>query len=324
MRPKIFVLISITTALALLLSACGGSQPTPDAAAISTAAALTVEARFTQQAPAVTATPLPPPHTPTPAITATQELAAADTAVPGQPAPTGNGIPCYTMTFISDLTIPDGMIVAPGTQFTKSWRVRNDGNCVWDQRYSLVLDKGDALSTVTSFPLTKVVKPGDSLDISIDMSAPTTEGIYAGYWHILTPYGGYMGVGSYNQSLGVKINVSSRPDKAFGISSVVYDFNRVPAKGCGSDGAVYNFTATVTSNSAGEIDYRWDRTPFDGSIVHGVLKFDSASSKTIYWTWSLHNGQIQNIDRYVWVTTIVGSVETKWQKIVFNHTCTIP
>ena len=321
MRQKFTVLISIVAALALISSACS-AQPTQDAAAISTAAAQTVEARFTQLAAASTATPAPATETPVPPATATQQISAADTAAPGQPTTASNGLPCYTMTFIGDITIPDGMIIAPGTQFTKTWRVRNDGNCVWDQRYSLVLDKGDALNTATSFPLTRVVKPGDTLDISIAMTAPATQGNYAGYWHILTPYGGYMGVGSYNQSLAVKINVTTRPDKAFGISSVVYDWSRTPQKGCGSDGAVYNFQATITANDAGEIDYRWDRTPFDGSIVHGVLKFDAAGSKTVYWTWSLHNGQIQNIDRQVWITTIVGTQETKWSRILFYYTCT--
>jgi hypothetical protein len=318
MRQKYTVLISIAAGLAWLLSACGaGAQPTPDVAAISTVAAQTVEARFTQQAVAFTATPQPPTETPMPEATATLEATPT-----GQPVAGGNGKACYAMTFVADLTIPDGMIVAPGATFTKSWRVRNDGNCVWDQKYSLVLDKGDALSTVKNFPLTRVINPGDSLDLSIPMTAPTTPGDYAGYWHIATPFGGFMGVGSFNQSLIVAIKVSAKPDRDFGIASVVYDWNRQPQRGCGSDGAVYNFTATITANGPGEIDYRWDRNPFDGQVVSGSLKFPAAGSKTVYWTWSLHNGQIQDIDRTVWITTIIGTQETKWDRVMFNFTCT--
>jgi len=225
------------------------------------------------------------------------------------------------MTFVSDVSIPDGMIITPGTQFTKTWRVRNDGNCVWDKNYSVELDKGDAMSTVIKFPLTKVVNPGDSIDISIDMTAPTTEGTYAGYWHIATPYGGYMGVGSYNQSLVAKIQVTSKPDRYFGAVSVVYDWTRKPQKGCTSDGAYYIFSATITVNGPGEIEYRWDRQPFDGKIEGGRLKFVGAGSKTVYWTWHMTTDHIQNIDRWVAITTIVDKLETQFARVKFNYTC---
>jgi len=310
--------------LALLLSACGGeAQPSINAAAISTAVAQTVEARFTQLAAASTATPLPPTETPGPAATATQGFPPSETTIPGQPAAgaTSNGKACYAMTFVADVTISDGMIIAPGATFTKTWRVRNDGNCVWDQKYTLELDKGDALSNVTKFPLTRVVNPGDSIDLSIEMTAPTAEGNYAGYWHIATPYGGYMGVGSYNQSLAVQIKVTAKPDRDFGVVSVVYDTTRRPQKGCGSDGADYDFSATITVNGPGEINYRWDRMPFDGTIVGGKLKFAAAGSQTVNWTWRMTFGHTENIDRQVWITTIVGSKETSFDRVMFNYTC---
>lgn len=321
MKQTIYVLTSTLAALALFLSACSGTQPTPDAAAISTAAAQTVEARFTLQA-VLQATETPPPPTETPVPAATPTLGDPPlTAAPGQPIPTTNGKPCYAMTFLADVSIPDGMIIAPGTQFTKTWRVRNDGNCVWDKSYSVELDKGDAMSTATKFPLTKTVYPGDSYDISIDMTAPATDGTYSGYWHIATPYGGYMGISGYNQSLFVKIQVTTKPDRYFGAVSVVYDYNRQPPKGCGSDGAVYNFSATITVNGPGEIDYQWDRIPWDGDPLQGgTLKFTEAGSKTVYFTWSLHNGQIQNIDRWVAIEVLSPNPRT-FDRVKFYHTC---
>ena len=325
MRKNIFISISILTALALLLSAC--AQPTPDVAAISTAAAKTVEARFTAQAASSTATPVPPTEISATAVgtqTGTPSAAAsqASGAGPSASGTDSSGKACYTMTFLEDVTIPDGMIIAPGTSFTKTWRVRNDGNCVWNQKYVLVLDKGDALSTVTSFPLTRVVNPGDSIDLSIDMTAPTTAGNYAGYWHIATPYGGYVGVAGYNQSLFVQIEVSAKPDRDFATVGVVYDYTRRPQKGCGSDGAEYDFSATITVNGPGEINYRWDRNPFDGSVVGGKLKFTEAGSQTVKWTWRMTAGHIEEIDRWVAITTIVGSKETRYNRILFKFTCT--
>ena len=49
MRQKITLLVSLTSALALLLSACGApAQATPDLAGMSTAVEQTVEARLTK------------------------------------------------------------------------------------------------------------------------------------------------------------------------------------------------------------------------------------------------------------------------------------
>jgi hypothetical protein len=225
------------------------------------------------------------------------------------------------MTFVSDISIPDGMIVAPGAKFTKTWRVRNDGNCSWDQKYSLELDQGDSLGAITKIPLTRTIKSGDSADFSIEMTAPTTPGNYAGYWHIATPYGGYMGVGTYNQSLIVKINVTDKPDRDFGSVSVVYDWTRRPGSGCTQDGAYYDFRATITVNAPGEINYRWDRNPFDGKLEGGVLKFNAAGSKTVYWTWHMTLDHIQGIDRWVAITTTVGSKEVTFDRLMFNYTC---
>ena len=317
MRHKLLSLILISTAALLLLSSCQ-TQPTPDVAAISTAAAQTVEARFTALAKDFTPTPQPATETPVPAPSDTPKpkpTATLDNKVGS------NGKPCYVMTFLGDITIPDGMIIAPGKQFTKTWRVRNDGNCVWDSNYALVLNDGDAMSSVTRFPLTRTVNPGDSYDFSIELIAPTTEDNYAGFWKVATPYGGFMGVANTNQSLSVKINVSTNPEKSFGSVNVAYDWTRRPSHGCSQKGAAYDFSATITANGPGEIRYRWDRNPDDGSRVGGVLKFDAAGSKTVYWTWNMTMDSIQGIDRWVGITTTVDSKETTFNRVMFNFTC---
>lgn len=225
------------------------------------------------------------------------------------------------MTFVADVTIPDGMIVAPGSKFTKTWRVRNDGNCPWDQKYTMQLAQGDAMSTITSIPLTKVVSPGDTVDLSIDLTAPTAEGTYTGYWHLATPYGGYIGVGSYNQALIVKIQATSKPDLAFGAASVTYDYTRQPQTGCTEKGAYYIFTAIITANGPGDIRYRWDKNPDDGQPEGGLLKFAAAGSKTVTWTWHMTTDHVQGIDRWVSITTIIDSKITNFGRVKFNFTC---
>jgi hypothetical protein len=226
------------------------------------------------------------------------------------------------MTFIADVTIPDGMIVAPGSKFTKTWRVRNDGNCVWDRNYSLTFAQGDSLGAPTNIPLTSSVVPGQSVDFSIDMVAPTTLGNYFSYWRISTPYGGSFGVGGNDQALIAQITVSDKPERDFGSVSVVYDYTRKPLQGCTDKGASYTFAATITVNAPGEIEYRWDRNPFDGLIERGKLTFTQAGSKTVYFTWSFQTDAVQNIDRWVALTTIVDSKQTTYDRVTFNFHCT--
>ncbi len=318
MRQTLTRVISLLAATAVLLSACGTAttaQPTVDPAAISTAAAQTVEARFTEQAAQVppTETPLPPSATP--------ELQATPIEPTPAPGATSNGKPCYAATFVADVTVPDGMIVAPGSTFTKTWSVRNDGNCVWDKTYSLMLASGDTMGTVEKVPLTTSVYPGDTVNLSIDLTAPTTEGVYTGYWRIATPYGGSIGVGSYDQALIVSITVSAKPERDFTVVSVVYDWTREPQKGCNAKGAAYTFTATVTANAAGDVVYRWDRNPNDGIFEGGKLKFTAAGSKVVKFTWSFQKDAVQNVDRWVALTIVQGSGEKQFDRILFYFTC---
>lgn len=314
---KTTILRSLTILTVIsLISACT-ANPTPDAAAISTQAAATVEARFTEMA---ALTPSPVPATKTPAATATNTPLPSPTNDPG----VSNGKACFAMTFLADVTIPDGMLVARGTPFTKTWRVRNDGNCVWDPTYRLVLNSGDALTSVTEYPLTRSVYPGDSYDFSVDMVAPDVDGEYTGLWHVATPYGGYMGVGAYNQSLKVVIQVADerRFDEQFNAVSVEYDWTRRPQNGCTSAGAYYDFTAKITANSPGTLSYTWDRNPDDGAYVGGNLTYTAAGTKVVTWTWHMTKEHIQGIDRWVSIHTTSPEGGNKYfSRVLFNFTC---
>ena len=303
-------------ALVLVMGACTATpEPTQDVAAIQTQSAATVEARFTEMAKSEP-TAIPP----------TKAAPPTATKIP-LPSPTDdptNQKPCFSMTWVSE-TIPDGMLMTPGTTFTKTWTVRNDGNCVWDPSYVLEFRNGDAMTDTIEVPLTRSVYPDDTYDISLNLVAPTDPGTYTGYWSIKTPFGGYMGVGSYNQNLYVKIEVSEerRLDDNFDASTVVYDWSRNPVHGCGANGAYYQFKAVITANGPGRMEYRWDRLPDDGSFVGGTLNFTGAGSQTVRWTWHMNPDSIMGIDRKVWITTIspTGSIHQWLPPLMFNYDC---
>ncbi len=92
--------------------------------------------------------------------------------------------PCNKAKYMDYETIPDNTTFTPNTAFTKLWRVRNDGTCTWTTAYSVYFDSGAQMGAAPSIPLTRNVYPGETYDISIPMTAPSSAGTYKGNWKI--------------------------------------------------------------------------------------------------------------------------------------------
>ncbi|MBI5838927.1 MAG: hypothetical protein HZB19_02385 [Chloroflexi bacterium] len=115
---------------------------------------------------------------------------------------------CNWAQFVSDLSVPDGTPFAAGTIFTKTWRLKNIGSCTWDTTYSLVFVSGDSLGAPASINLPKHVTPGQRVDLSVVMTAPSAPGIYRGFWKLSDGSGTVFGIGSSaDKAFWVEINV---------------------------------------------------------------------------------------------------------------------
>jgi hypothetical protein len=174
----------------------------------ATGAIQTVEAELTRVAatsPALPTLPptLPPTFTPPPSFT---------------PPPTGTSLPTLTPTtvtpcdraaFVTDVTIPDGTDFAPGQTFTKTWRIRNNGSCTWTSGYHLVFDSGDAMGGPASQQLTTgTVAPGQTIDITVNLTAPGSTGTYRGNWKLRNASGAVFGIGpAANNPFWVEVEV---------------------------------------------------------------------------------------------------------------------
>jgi hypothetical protein len=109
------------------------------------------------------------------------------TPAAGTPAattlPTG---PCTNKaSFVNDVNVPDNTQVSPGQAFTKTWRVKNDGNCAWGPNGSLnalVFTGGYQMGAPEVIPLTEVVEPGQEADVSVPFTAPNDPGTYVSQW----------------------------------------------------------------------------------------------------------------------------------------------
>ena len=113
--------------------------------------------------------------------------------------------------FVSDLTIPDGSQFLPGAVFRKTWRLRNSGTCTWDAAYRLGFLSGERMSGPRSTPLGglevglqsvgpfPVVRPGEEIELSVLLVAPTAAGEYRGQWQLFAPDGTPFGTRPYVQ-----------------------------------------------------------------------------------------------------------------------------
>lgn len=107
------------------------------------------------------------------------------------------------MQFVSDISIKDGHQVNPGEKFQKIWRVRNNGSCTWTPGYSFTFVSGDQMSG-RNISISSIVKPGETIDLAVDLIAPNANGTYKGNWQMRTP----QGIG-FGQVVWVKVRVNS-------------------------------------------------------------------------------------------------------------------
>jgi len=138
---------------------------------------------------------------------------AASTLTPTPTAP-GTVLPrpadCTDKAVLmQDVTILDGTRMKRGESFTKTWRLKNLGSCPWDASYNLVFLAGEPLGVGApdSVALT-VTLPGETVDISVDLVAPSTDGMYTGIYELRNPFGAAVPIGLSN-NIWVKIIVGS-------------------------------------------------------------------------------------------------------------------
>jgi hypothetical protein len=177
-------------ASALLLSACGPNtpeSPTPDVNALYTAAAQTVAANLTMTAKAVT---------PTAEATATEASAPASATLevtassqPEIPLGTSTQIICDDAEYISDVTVSDGTEMTPGQDFVKTWHIKNTGSCTWGDGYTLIYGGYNVKMDGQPTPITTAVLPGQEIDVSVQLKAPTKAGEYLSAWRMVNPKG---------------------------------------------------------------------------------------------------------------------------------------
>jgi len=234
---------------------------------VADAVAATVQAALAQTHAAATYTPLPT-LTPYPTYTPASQK-------PYYPQPTYAPQNCNQATFISE-TIPDNTVFQPGEEFTKSWRLKNTGTCTWNPNYSFVFYSGDRLSGAKTTDLDEYVEPGETIDILVDMTAPSDPDTYTGYWKLQDDDG----INFYQVYVTIKVK------STFAVTSVHLDAD--PNSYSGDCAAPISFTidADITSSAAGKVTYRW-QTSDGASYDLQSVKFSDDGTKTVTLDWEI-------------------------------------
>lgn len=305
----------------LLLTACNlpfGVSGTSEQEAALTAAAKTVEVLRTQAASvgagSITLPPINTQTQKTPALPATAApaptLTPPNTLVPTKaptatqvPTSTFVPIPCDRVDFVADVTIPDNSIISPGSSFTKTWRLKNSGSCSWTSNYRLVYSSGEQMGGAASTALPGNINPGQTIDLSVTMTAPSSIGTHQGYWRLQNASGGAFGWGiNGDQAFWVLINTGTGSSgttvaTGFAVTSVTISVNPsytdTAAANCSPGGVHFIYTANITAGAAGTVTYEWRKT--DSTVVSaGSIDFGSAGTQSISYD-------------FTYVTTTIGA-----------------
>ncbi|MFN8380989.1 MAG: NBR1-Ig-like domain-containing protein [Anaerolineales bacterium] len=202
--------------------------------------------------------------------------------VPAAGAQPAKAATCYWAQFIADVTVPDGTSFAANTAFKKTWRLKNIGTCAWNNTdVSLIFDSGEKMGAPTSVALPTTVAPGQTVDITVDMTAPSAAGHYFGYYKFKSNAGGVFGIGTTaNKAFWVEINVN-------GSSGTGYDFTTNASSATWSSGAGA-LTFPGTDGNASGFAIKLDKPKLESGI-------ESAQAGLLLAPNNVNNGYVQGI-----------------------------
>jgi Ig-like domain-containing protein len=166
--------------------------------------------------PPATGVPLPT-STPTPQV---------------QPPGSTATAPCNWAAFAADVTVADDSVMQPGQQFTKTWRLQNIGSCAWDANYAVVFAGGASLGGPAQQSIGATVAPGQTVDISINLTAPQATGSYTAHYKLRSGDGVIFGIGANaNSPFWVSVVVNQKVTTEISGVDQICDFAWVSGAG---------------------------------------------------------------------------------------------
>lgn len=121
-----------------------------------------------------------------PTLSNLSEPISYETPTPILPTPT---ITCENnLSFVDDVTVPDGSKFAPGDVIEKVWLVNNSGTCNWNSDYRVRFIDGDPMEAELEQALFPA-RSGTEAEIRINFIAPNQTGLVLSSWQAYSPEG---------------------------------------------------------------------------------------------------------------------------------------
>lgn len=330
--------LSFLLVLALLSATCR-SQATGAPTSTLARTTATVAPFPTIASPTATA----PPAVAETLTTADASLTGTEAATPATAATGTEGGPLTDRAeFVADVTVPDGADFAPGATFTKTWRVKNVGTSTWTKEYVMEFVLGVNMAAVNKVNFPQDVPPGQTVDLSVEMTAPTTPGTHASLWRFRSPNGTEFGVGSdFKDVIYVQIDVvggspastptltgtraptrtPSGPLNPIKVTKVTLSIDT--ANVTGGCPHTFVFTAIIEAEGGGTIRYQ-----LEASTSTEGFKFDLPSPlESTFDTNGLHTHGVQytleirdTVSAQAWVH-VLSPNDFQSDKVTFSLTC---
>jgi hypothetical protein len=333
--------------LVAALSACQANAetgtPTSEGNVVLTAAAETAAVRLTQASLQNTATPTATQGSPTPELALTAAFATVSAQLTQQarltPSPTSTqATPAATAgasnlaeraLYVEDVTIPDGTDLAPGAAFTKTWRLKNTGASTWTTAYALAFISGDKLGGPDRVNLPSTVAPGATVDISVNLVAPSGLGTYRGFWKIVNASGKFVEdpvfvlidvVQGASATVPVGTITATLPSTALTLTNVsmAVDANSYT----GVCPHAFTFTGRFTLNQQASVTYKVeagsDIPDFTFNLPSEKTLSFPAGEQTLVFTFTFESSQTVN----GWVRLhIIAPIDVTSNQASFSLTC---
>ncbi len=244
--------------LSTILTACAQNTSTPTIP-FDTAIAATMAEMQTQQAFASTITPyVPPTETPIPPTFTPSPTLALPTFTPTRVTATPSEV--YCVSGYTSPNIPNNTSMKGGSSFTKTFILTNGGQAAWGGDFKAVFVSGEQMNA-TDVLLDRVVMPGDSIEVSFNLTAPTPAGDHRANFMLETDKGYKFGIGP---NCDRPFFVLIRTTGLFQVTSAIVKAN--PGSYIGTCPATINLSAMITANGVGTVLY--------------VFKTDNGNSQT--------------------------------------------
>jgi uncharacterized protein YkwD len=129
---------------------------------------------------------------------------------------------------LQDVTIADGTNVPVGSKFTKTWQFGNTGGCNW-HGYTIAFVSGDRMGAPETAPIVDTAAKS-TVNVSVDLVAPTSDGVYTGVFELRDSGGKPLGIG-IEKTFWVKIAVGNVTVPTLPVASGPVTTSAVPTSG---------------------------------------------------------------------------------------------